>query len=248
MLAGLSWQDIPDSELVARIGQAVSSAQREAAFDVIYQRHAPAVLAVCGGRLYDDPDAAQAAAQVALVTAYRDLTEGRPPREPDKLHSWLRGIAANRCHEEIRRRRREDALPDQVADDEYEAASRRRRAEVDRILGIVAATFTESQQRIYQFSTRQGLRGEALASARGVAEKEANDDTWENKRRLWEGFGADALALEGRPDRPELAGILDRAAWNGQTFTRVPRLRDPAPPRRRPTCGTAAPARRRKRN
>ena len=98
MLAGLSWQDIPDSELVARIGQAVSSAQREAAFDVIYQRHAPAVLAVCGGRLYDDPDAAQAAAQVALVTAYRDLTEGRPPREPDKLHSWLRGIAANRCH------------------------------------------------------------------------------------------------------------------------------------------------------
>jgi DNA-directed RNA polymerase specialized sigma24 family protein len=225
MLGGLSWQDVPDSELVARIGQAVSPAQRETAFDVIYQRYAQAVLAVCGGRLYDDPDAAQAAAQVALVTAYRDLTEGRPPRESDKLRSWLCGIAANRCREEIRRRGREAALPDEVADDEYEAASRRRRAEVDRILGIVAATFTESQQRIYELSTRQGLRGQVLANALGVAEKEANDDTWENKKRLWEGFGAYVLALEGRPYCPELAGILDRAAWNGQTFTRVLRLR-----------------------
>jgi DNA-directed RNA polymerase specialized sigma24 family protein len=234
---GLSWQDVADSELVARIGQAASPAQRETAFDVIYQRHAPAVLAVCGGRLYDDPDAAQAAAQVALVTAYRDLTEGRPPREPDKLRSWLCGIATNRCREEIRRRGREVALPDDVADDEYETASRRRRAEVDRILDIVAATFTESQQRVYEFSTRQGLRGQALARALGVVEKEANDDTWENKKRLWEGFGAYVLALEGRPYCTELAGILDRGAWNGQTFTRVLRLRILRHLGTCPTCG-----------
>lgn len=221
----LTWEDLPDAVLVARIGRAAGSAQREAAFEEIYRRHSEAVLAVCGGMLYRDPDSAQATAQIALVAAYRDLVEGRPPRDPQKLRAWLCGIARYRCHEEIRRRNRESSLSEDVADDDYESASRQRRAEVDRILDVVAATFTEPQQQIYQLVIRQGLRGQALAAARGVSEKEANDNTYENKDRLWAGFGSYVLALEGRPHCPELAAILDRGAWDGETFTRILRLR-----------------------
>src|SRR5450759_25803 len=179
----LSWPDLSDAELVERVVHPAAPAQRQAAFEAIYQRHAPAVLALCGGLLWDDFDTAQAAAQDAMVAAYRDLATGRPPREPGRLRAWLLGIAKNRCREEFRRRGREGALPEDLEDDDWEAASRRRRAEVDRILAMVAASFTGPQQRIYELSTRQGLRGPALAAALGMKQEKANTYTGENIER-----------------------------------------------------------------
>lgn len=237
MTGELSWPDLSDAELVERVVHPGVPSYREAAFSAIYQRHAPAVLALCGGLIWDDFDSAQAAAQDAMIAAYRDLAVGRPPREPGKLRAWLLGIARNRCREEFRRRGRVDALPDDLEEDDWEAASRRRRGEVDRILGIVAASFTPPQQRIYELSMRQGLRGQALAAALGITEDKANDNTLQNISRLEQGFGAYILAREGRPFCPVLAGILDYSARDGQAFTRVLRLRILKHLDTCPTCG-----------
>ncbi|MET8181713.1 sigma factor [Streptomyces sp. NPDC005336] len=219
-------EPIGDEDLVRGFLEARGSAGREAAFTRIHERHADAVLYRCASLLADDPAAAESAAAEAFTVAYRDLTAGRPPREPHKLRAWLYGIARHRCAEELRRRGRASAgLPEEVESDTYESASRRRLAEVDRILDIVAASFTDPQRRIFHLSTRQHLRGKALAKALGVSEKEANDDTWENKLRLTKGFGAYVLAKDGRPHCPELARLLDEAAWDGENFTKVLRLR-----------------------
>ncbi|MET7937586.1 hypothetical protein [Streptomyces sp. NPDC005322] len=215
-----------DEDLVREFLEARGSAGREAAFTRIHERHADAVLYRCASLLPDDPDAAESAAAAAFTAAYHDLSAGRPPREPHKLRAWLYGIARHRCSGELRRRGPASAgLPEEVEDDTYESASRRRLAEVDRILDIVAGSFTEPQRRIFHLSTRQHLRGKALATALGVSEKEANDDTWENKQRLTKGFGAYVLAKDGRPHCPELARLLDEAAWDGENFTKVLRLR-----------------------
>jgi hypothetical protein len=104
-------------------------------------------------------------------------------------------------------------------------ASRRRQAQVDRMLDSVAATFTQRQQTIFGLVLRQGIRGQALAAELGVSERDANDATYENQALVLDGFGAYVLARDGRAYCEGLARILDEAAWDGQTFTRVLRLR-----------------------
>jgi DNA-directed RNA polymerase specialized sigma24 family protein len=237
----------PDAELVACIVRPAVAGQQQAAFEVIYQRYAWEVLALCGGIIWDDFDTARTVAQDALVVAYQDLSSGRPPAQPEKLRAWLLGIAKNRCREEFRRRNKTGLMPDELPDDDWETASRRRQAEVDRILSSVAATFTGPQQRIYELSIRQGLRGQALATALPTTEKNANDDTYENITRLEEGFGAYILAREGRPFCAVLAGILEFSAWDGQTFTRVLRLRILKHLDTCPTCGNCGTCRDQKR-
>ena len=230
-------ENLTDAELVACVVQPAVAGQQEAAFEAIYRRYAWAVIALCGGLIWDDLDTARTVAQDALVAAYRDLSSGHPPDQPEKLRAWLLGIAKNRCREEFRRRNRTGLMPDELPDDDWEAASRRRQAEVDRILTAVATTFTGPQQRIYELSTRQGLRGQALAATLQTTEKEANDSTYANITRLEEGFGAYILALEGRPFCAVLAGILDYSKWDGETFTRVLRLRILKHLDTCPTCG-----------
>lgn len=236
MTKTLNFENLPDAELVACVARP-AAAQQEAAFEAIYRRYAREVLAMCGGIIWDDFDTARTVAQDALVIAYRDLSSGRLPAQPQKLRAWLLGIAKNRCREEFRRRATTGLMPDELPDDDWETASRRRRAEVDRILSVVATSLTGPQQRIYELSTRQGLRGQALAAALQTTQKEANDATYQNIKLLEEGFGAYILAREGRPFCPVLAGILDYSAWDGQTFSRVLRLRILKHLDTCPTCG-----------
>ena len=127
----VAWQERSDAELVAGVVQVASGTDRELAFDAIYARHSEAVLARCGQFFSSDLDAAEAAAAEALTTAYRDLAAGRPPDEPHKLRAWLYGIAKHKCQEELRRRQPGVGLPDELEFDEYENASRERRAEVE---------------------------------------------------------------------------------------------------------------------
>jgi putative membrane protein insertion efficiency factor len=217
------FQDASDAELVEHM--AGSLPQQHAVFAEIYRRHSTAVLALCGGKL-QDPDSALDAASQTFAVAWTALTSGRPIEEPHKLRAWLNGIAYNRCREEWRRRNRIGEMPDDdIEDDSYERASRARRAQVDRILDIVAASFTEREQQVFHFSVREGLIGQNLASALGVSEKEANDATYENINLGWRGFGAYILARDGRAQCPGLAAILDQYAWDGQTLTRTLRLR-----------------------
>jgi hypothetical protein len=168
------------------------------------------------------------AAQSTFETAIKDLKGGEPTlRDPGKLGPWMRGIAKHRCQEVWRQRNREGEFPDQDLEDaEHEVkASRRRQAQVDRMLDVVAASLTTRQERIYRLVLRQNIRGQALAADLGISEKEANDATYENQGLLADGFGAYVLALDGRRYCANLDRILDQASWDGTTFTRVLRLR-----------------------
>ena len=224
----LEWAELADRDLVQRAVRPSSPQEREQALQAIYDRHSADVLGLCGWWL-SDPDAAMDAAQSTFEIAIKDLAgaDGPTLREPDRLRSWLHGIAKNQCRAVWRHRNREGEFPEEDLEEaEHEVtASRRRQAQVDRMLDTVAATFTERQQTIFGLVLRQGVRGQALAAELGVGEKEANDATYENQVLVLDGFGAYVLARDGRAYCEGLARILDEAAWDGQTFTRVLRLR-----------------------
>ena len=217
--------EISDAELVANLRAARSPGAQNAIFEIIYERHADAVLRACAWHLPEDLATAESAAQEALTVAFADLTQGRPPQEPDKLREWLCGIGRNRCRVATRHRDRPYAFRENLTEDDYESASRARLAEVDRILGVVAGSLTPKQRRIYELSTLQRLRGRQLAAALGVKAEQAYRAANENKIRLAQAFGAYVLAQEGRPYCPGLAAILDEAAWDGESFGKVLRLR-----------------------
>ena len=167
-----SAERMTDRDLVQRAVRPSSPRERELALRAIYDRYSADVLGLCGWWL-SDPDAAMDAAQGTFETAIKDLTGyGRADqptlREPDKLGAWLRGIAKNQCRAEWRRRNREGEFPEEDLEDaEHEVtASRRRQAQVDRILDTVAVSFTERQQLIFQLVLRQGLRGHACPPSR----------------------------------------------------------------------------------
>ena len=218
-----SWDQLSDAELVERALSPASSQDRERALKAIYNRYAQDVLGLCGYWLHD-PDAAMDAAQSAFEVLLEDLPT---LRDPSKLGPWLRGIAKHRCQEVWRQRGRDGDYPDQDLEDaEHEVkASRRRQAEVDRMLDVVAASLTERQEQLYRLVLRQDLRGRALAAQLGISEKEANDATYENQALLADGFGAYVLARDGRRYCANLGRILDQSGWDGQTFQRVLRLR-----------------------
>ena len=224
----LVWAEMADRDLVQRAVSPSSPQEREHALQAIYDRHSADVLGLCGWWL-SDPDAAMDAAQSTFEIAIKDLASAGGPtlREPDKLRGWLHGIAKNQCRTVWRNRNREGGFPEEDLEEaEHEVmASRRRQAQVDRMLDTVAATFTQRQQTIFRLVLRQGVRGQALAAELGVSEKEANDATYENQALVLDGFGAYVLAHDGRAYCEGLARILDEAAWDGQTFARVPRLR-----------------------
>jgi RNA polymerase sigma factor (sigma-70 family) len=225
------WAQMTDRDLVGRVDRPSSFREREQALRAIYDRHSADVLGLCGWWL-GDPDAAMDAAQSTFEIAIADLTglgqAGAPTlRDPDRLGAWLRGIAKNQCRAVWRRRNREGDFPEEDLEDvEHEVrASRRRQAQVDRMLDSVAATFTQRQQVIFQLVLRQGIRGQALAAELGISDKEAYDATYETQALVLGGFGAYVLARDGRAYCEGLARILDEAAWDGETFTRVLRLR-----------------------
>ena len=225
------WEQLADRELVQQALSPASPPHREAALRAIYDRHSADVLGLCGYWLHD-PDAALDAAQATFETAIEDLTGAGPAgaptlRDPDKLGAWLHGIAKNHCRAVWRHRDRDGEFPEQDLEDaEHEVkASRRRRAEVDRMLDVIATSFTDRQRTVFQCVLRQGVRGQALAAQLGVSDKEAHDVTYENQGLVADGFGAYVLARDGRGYCAGLGRILDQTGWDGQTFTRVLRLR-----------------------
>src|SRR5918992_5534115 len=74
----------------------------EAAFEVIFERHAPAILAFCSHML-GSREEAEDVVQHTFTAAYRDLQRGGD-REI-ALNAWLFAIARNRCLSVLRARR-----------------------------------------------------------------------------------------------------------------------------------------------
>src|ERR687896_1762150 len=85
-------------------GRLVEQVRRgnEAAFEVIFERHGPAILAFCRHML-GSPEEAEDAVQLSFAAAYRDLT--RAGRREIALKPWLFTIARNRCLSMLRSRR-----------------------------------------------------------------------------------------------------------------------------------------------
>lgn len=218
-----SWDQLTDAELVEHALGPDWPQERERALKAIYDRHAQDVLGLCGYWL-QDPDAAMDAAQSTFEAMIEDLPS---LRDPGKIGPWLGGIAKNQCRRVWRDRGRDGEFPEQDLEDaEHEVkASRRRKAEVDRMLDVVAGSLTVRQAQIYQLVLRQDIRGQALAAQLGISEKEANDATYENQNLLADGFGAYVLARDGRRYCVNLGRILDQSGWDGATFSRVLRLR-----------------------
>jgi RNA polymerase sigma factor (sigma-70 family) len=77
----------------------------DAAFEILFQRHQPAILAFCRHMLGRSHDA-QDAAQHTFLTAYRVLRAGDAPLA---LRSWLFAVARNRCISMLRARREQAA-------------------------------------------------------------------------------------------------------------------------------------------
>ena len=74
----------------------------EAAFEVVFERHGPAILAFCRHMLGSAEDA-EDAVQHTFAAAYRDLQLGE--EREIALKSWLFAIARNRCLSLLRARR-----------------------------------------------------------------------------------------------------------------------------------------------
>jgi RNA polymerase sigma factor (sigma-70 family) len=79
----------------------------------LFERHRPGVASVCRGLL--DPAEAEDALQQTFLSAY--LAIARRGERPRRLHAWLRSIARNECHSQLRRRRLNVPMPDELADE-----------------------------------------------------------------------------------------------------------------------------------
>ena len=95
-----------DDEIVAAI-----AGGSDAAFEALYERHCPGMLALAR-QILDSPSEAEDAVQQAFTSAYRELSDGFRPEYP---RAWLYAIARNRCLTVIRDRR-------EVASEELEPA------------------------------------------------------------------------------------------------------------------------------
>jgi RNA polymerase sigma factor (sigma-70 family) len=232
--AGPDWES-SDSELVGRATGGGAAA--DDAFQAIYMRHYPAVLRKSRVILRDQHQA-EDLSHDAFVAAFADLRAGRAPAQPERLGAWLCGIAANRAN-----RYRRGASPagrryglevlvvdqdlvDGIADDDDpRSAELGRHAHVERLLAIVAATFSERQRRIYELSVGEGLAGADLAARLGVSPAQASRLANETRTLALEGFGALVLARDGSRFCAALAGILEQGAWDGENFTGALRQR-----------------------
>lgn len=214
-----------DAEIVARFRHA-NPAEQQLLFAAVYDRHLFVVLSYCASQL-NERDSSSDAAHDAFAAAFESLRNGA---HPDRLLPWLIGIARYRCLEYrrgtdpgVRRRGSLDPLSldgqvdaqDARSADEIENLSRRRRAQVDRLLDTVASTLTAKQQELFALSIRQGLAGERLGQRIGKTAAQASRDAYDLAVRLEEGFGALVLSREGRPYCANLASILDMAATRG---------------------------------
>jgi RNA polymerase sigma factor (sigma-70 family) len=219
-------EKIPDAALVHRALTAGSRLELSAAFAVIYERHAAAVLRFCGSMLTEPADA-ENAAHSTFEQAFVWLAAGRTLEQPESLRAWLCGIARNQCRRRWAQRGTETPiLRIEVSDEQVEeAASRRRLAQAEQMLQTVTATFTATQQELFRLAIRDGLSGTALADRLGISPEMASRRVYDIIQDANAGFGALVLALEGRQYCPGLARILDDAGWHGTEFTAILRRR-----------------------
>jgi RNA polymerase sigma factor (sigma-70 family) len=138
--------DLTDRHLLERF----VTAQDQAAFAALVQRHGPMVLGVCRRLLRDAHEAEDAFQATLLVLVHKARSLGRP----DSLGPWLHGVAyrvAARARQAARRRARERevaaAVPD--GDPTAEVAWRDLRRVLDEELGRLAPKYRAPLVMVY---------------------------------------------------------------------------------------------------
>jgi RNA polymerase sigma factor (sigma-70 family) len=126
MIAAVHLRFAPDQRLVEAV-----NAGSERAFEALFDRHHPHVLAFCR-QMLGSFEEAEDAAQLTFLAAYRDLARSE---RPQALRPWLYGIARHRCLSLLRARRERpvDEVPVALEDHVGVAVARR-----DELRGVLA--------------------------------------------------------------------------------------------------------------
>jgi RNA polymerase sigma-70 factor (ECF subfamily) len=145
------------------------------AFNSLVLTYQGQVYNVCA-RMLGSPQAAEDAAQEAFISAYRAVRRFRG----GSLRAWLLRIAANACHDELRRRRSRPQVPlESPADDDHPASEppasdepleqRAERLELARHLQQGLASLPPDQRLAVILRDVQGLTYEEVAEATGAS-------------------------------------------------------------------------------
>jgi RNA polymerase sigma factor (sigma-70 family) len=123
-------QRLDDDRLAALV-----RAGDDAAFEALYDRHQPSLLAFCRHMVGNREDG-EDALQQTFLRAHRALTERRPP---DAVRPWLFAIARNRCRT-LLAARRDAAVPVEELEPSFDglADDVRRRADLRELLADLA--------------------------------------------------------------------------------------------------------------
>jgi RNA polymerase sigma factor (sigma-70 family) len=189
------------------------------AFAQIYDRYADRIHDFCHSVLRDRAEAADAMQDTFIIAARR---VGQL-REPAKLRSWLFAIARN---ESLRRAKKQaraiptDEFRDLAAADITDADVNR--TDLQELVWSAAAGLSERDRALLDLHLRQGLDGQELADAIGVAPSHAYVMMNRLRSQMERALGALLIARLGKDECAELAALL--RDWDG-TFSVLIRKR-----------------------
>lgn len=195
----------PDAELVALCRRGSDTE----AFRQLVERHKDLVFAVALAHT-GDPALAEDVAQEAFVAAWRDI--GRL-REPDRIGSWVAGIARNLAHGAVRSRARRHRHqldePPPTATPEDEVLAREDRALLARALAEVPAAHREALVLHYL----EGLPVARIAEVLGVREDLVKQRLSRGRRALRASVATrvEAALVRARPGALFSAGVVAAA-------------------------------------
>ena len=217
-----------DAALVLRFRQAQTERERTAVFADVVEQHGDAVLGCCTERLWPDADAAVAAAGGVLVAARLAMADTAKLARPNRLRSWLLGIAANGGLTSVPPLRiaaiNWEAVHAHVAADVPDLRhSPQMRASLRHWLEQIVATLPEPRQRLFDLFVASGLDSRRAAQELGTTLAEVRRLRRENRQAILRAFEVTALAAAeaaldapgGAPGCGELRQILADARPDG---------------------------------
>jgi len=199
-------QRLTDAQLVA----AYRGGDREA-FAGIYDRYADRIYSYCLTMLRNRDDAADAAHDAFVKAATRlDQLD-----DPEKLRPWLFAVARNEAYGQGRRRSRVTPEPDlsEALVEEPDLSLGVRRDELRELVWAAADGLGERDRQLLTLHLVEGLEGDDLARAMGVATPHVRVLVSRMRDRVEKALGALLIARLGNEDCDELAGVV--GDWDG---------------------------------
>lgn len=186
----------------------------------IYDRYADRLHDYCASVLRDRDEAADATHDTFVIASQRIAQL----RDPAKLRPWLYAIARNEAFRRSRSRQRAAPTAEvtDVAATEAGPEDLVTGAEAASIVWEAAGGLSTRDRALLDLSVRQGLEGQELADAIGVAPSHAYVLLSRLRDQVERSLGALLIARQGRDDCDELRGLL--ADWDG-TFSPLVRKR-----------------------